>query len=145
MATNRIAALAVNDALETRATFTPAAVAAFREFVRSKPWRGDMEQRREKFETLNAALAAAYEIPVPEIRFANLDSDSMSNGAYSGEHNLIVMVGRLSVVTYFFCFAMARGMKRKTALKWAQGCFKRFFPLSFSRCRIEGDLILKAE
>ena len=50
--------------------FKPAALRAVRRFAESQPWRGSLDERKEKFLAVNRALAEAYEIaePRPEIR-----------------------------------------------------------------------------
>jgi hypothetical protein len=121
----------------------PAAHAALVAFKRSKPWRGTVEERLLKFEMLSAALAGAYGLPVPEIRPCLIDAGSAGKGGYNVEHNLIVLTGRLSVVTFLRCLARARGKTLREACAWSLNVFKHFFPVSFARCRQVGPRLVR--
>ena len=89
--------------------FRVGVVAAVTAFRRERPWSGTLEERKRKFARLNEALAAAYEMPIPELRFVGIDGGS--SGASScrrrgdGRPAAITMRGRLSVVTFLHEFA----------------------------------------
>ena len=121
----------------------PAAIRALKSFRSSKPWRGSAEERRTKFETLLDGLSTAYGLVRPELRLCLVNSGTAGNGVYSPEHNLIVLAGKLSVVTFLYCFGRAGGLDRDGALEWARDLFRRFFPRSHGGCRQVGDLLLK--
>lgn len=137
-------------------TFRPTAAAALRAYRASKPWRGAFPERWAKLEALHQALCAAYglrsslffratyyETTPPELMAAVTERER-GDGAYAAGRDAIILVGKVSVVTYLFTFAAARGMRRDKALNWARKAFARFFPRSFGRCRVEGDVLVRA-
>jgi len=70
----------VAEVLKPRKKYSPAALRAARAFARSKPFAGTVADRQGKFRTLNAALAAAYGVDEPKLRFENeMQRDSGSS------------------------------------------------------------------
>lgn len=120
---------------------------AIRQFRRSKPWRGTLEERIEKFKTLHIALCAASGIePPPELICLHIDqipAHEAGDGAFISSQNRIVLVGRLSVTTYLYAFARARGRDPREALSWAFSIFARSFPRSFANSHFEGLRLVK--
>jgi len=128
-------------------TLSASATAALKAFRDSKPWRGSLDQRREKFETFHAALCEATGL-TPELVLLEVERDAGvvtgGNGGYSGRRNTIVLAGKLSVVTYLFAFGLLAGLDgRDEAMKWARGLFKHFFPRSAAGCVEVGGLMLR--
>jgi hypothetical protein len=121
--------------------FDAASRAAAAALARSKPWRGTVEERQDKFLAACPALAAALGIRTPELRFDGLDGSGSetSNVAPGGSVGGITLKGRLSVVTFFWCLAARAG--RLDAMAWAVNLFRVEFPLSFSRCDLSGEYV----
>lgn len=126
--------------------FSPQCLAAVREFRRAKPWRGTLAERQAKFEALHAALCDAYGlVPAPPLQFARLGAagpDQMGDGGYTRELGVVV-AGRLSVATYLWAFARARGMATEDAFRWSLSLFSRMFPRSFAECRFVGPYLVR--
>src|SRR5438309_1497842 len=95
----------VAEILDARLTFRPDALRALRAFRRSKPWRGTVAERFAKFQTLNAALAAAYGIDPPRLGLGTTRTGTSGESHYRPRDHRIVLSGRLSVVTYLHEFA----------------------------------------
>ena len=75
-------------------------------------------------------------MPEREVRFGN--------GGIDPDTKRIILVGKLSVVTYFFCFAAAAfGYDRDQAFSWAETLYRRMFPRSAERMTYGGGLVLK--
>ena len=84
--------------------FSPACLAAMREFRSKKPWRGTVPEREAKFTALHAALCDDYGIvPPPELRFLEIGvarEEQTGTSAFDRRQNALVLVGRLSVASY---------------------------------------------
>jgi hypothetical protein len=134
----------VTEVLDDSARFKPAALRALREFRRSRPWRGSVEEREEKFRTLNHALAGAYGIREPELVVEALDGTTSGRSHYTPALHRIVLSGKLSVVTYLHEFAHARGMGERGAARWSINLFRRIFPGEYGRLIHVGHMLVRA-
>jgi hypothetical protein len=134
----------VAEILDSQATFQPDALRAVQSFARSKPWRGTVEERKDKFRVLNVALAAAYGITRPRLSFVRVEADSHSGASYyRPSTHTITLTGRLSVVTFLHEFAHARGADERQACRWSVNLFRRCFPRSFARCLQVGHTLAR--
>ncbi len=125
--------------------FRRGGVAAVKAFRRAGPWRGTLDERKARFRGLNDALAEAYEMPTPELRFAGID------GSFSGASScrrrgearpaVITMRGKLSVVTFLHEFAHALGRDERGACRWSINLFRRVFPEQYARLRADGHTL----
>lgn len=130
----------VLECLQPNRKYSPAVLRAVKAFARSKPWRGTVTERQEKFRTLNNALAAAYSVEPPILEFGDPDADSGSS-CFIPATNTIRLVG-LSVVSFLHEVAHARfGASERTACIWSINLFARIFPKSFARCRHDGHML----
>ncbi|MCZ7635725.1 MAG: hypothetical protein M5U12_06585 [Verrucomicrobia bacterium] len=83
-----------------RPRYKPEVLAALREFRHSRPWRGTVQERKEKFQILHAALCRIYERQV-ELHFDVDEPETpVGNGWAAGDRTQIGLVGKLSVVTF---------------------------------------------
>ena len=129
--------------------FSPQCMAAMRDFRRAKPWRGTLDERQAKFQALHDALCEAYGLVgalKPELRFIGMGDalpDQPGNGGYHSLENRIVVAGRLSVATYLWAFARARGMDGENAFRWSLSLFARIFPRSFEGCHFVGPFLVR--
>ena len=127
-------------------TFNPDALRAVKKFAKSKPWRGStVEERRQKFRELNAALSLAYQIPAPTLVFAGSGEGDSGSSSYSQSEHEITLRGRLSVTTYLHEFAHARGMGERGATRWSVNIFRRCFPRSFAGCQQVGHMLRRRD
>lgn len=115
---------------------------AVRIFARSKPWRGNRKERIEKFQALHARLCETYDLGT-KLKFVQGDEGTSVHSFYRRKDDTIVMLGRLSVVTYLHLFAHALECRGIEVVKWSINLFKRRFPISFGRCRMVGHLLVR--
>lgn len=125
-------------------TLEPAIESAVKTFRRSKPWRGTVAERREKFLAFHKTLVESGQLTA-RLTFSGSNPDNVDS-VYSGldlKTNVIKMHGRLSVVTYLWLVASALGETRPMA--FAINVFARFFPRSFAASNCEGRFVRRAE
>jgi hypothetical protein len=115
---------------------------AVRIFARQKPWRGTREERIEKFRALHKRLCAVYSLST-KLQIVGGDGPTSVYSHYQRRKDTIVLQGRLSVVTYLHLFAYAIDCRGGEVVKWSVNLFKRRFPISFSRCRFVGHLLVR--
>lgn len=119
-----------------------------------KVWRGDRKVRIEKFKSflalLNNATDNKFTISFKEqgnnetslSSYVKFDPDNIMN-----PH--IVIVGKLSLATFLYCYATAqqKSDERFTThfgrWRWAANIFKRFFPKSFAKLDTSGPYLLE--
>jgi hypothetical protein len=129
--------------------FRRGVVAAVKAFRRVGPWRGALEGRKRKFRRLNDALARAYGMPAPELRFERIDGSF--SGASScrrrgdGRPAVITMRGKLSVVTFLHEFAHALGRDERGACRWSINLFRRVFPEQYTRLQADGHTLRRTQ
>ena len=134
----------VREVLNPSMRFKPAGLRAVRAFARSKPWRGALSERKEKFRRLNRELAAAYGIAEPRLLFVGIEANAHSGASYyRPAAHAITLAGKLSVLTYLHEFAHARGADERQACRWSINLFRRCFPRSFARCRPVGHTLVR--
>jgi hypothetical protein len=132
----------VQEVLDDAMTFKPAALAALREFKKSHPWRGSIDDRHKKFRQLHETLCTVYGLnPPPRLILGNDHASCSGRSCFIPSMNAIVLRGRLSVTTYLHEFAHARGMNERGAAKFSVNAFRKVWPKLFARCRHEGHLL----
>lgn len=132
----------VAEVLDDQMAFKPAALAALRAFKASRPWRGSLDERHEKFKTLHQALCEAYRLnPPPRLVFGNDHVSCSGKSCFIPSMNVIILRGRLSVTTYLHEVGHSRGMNERQATAWSLNLFKRVWPRLFARCRHDGHML----
>lgn len=161
-----IASLTVNDIVDNNATFKGDALRAMRELARTKPWQGNYRKRFDAIEYAFNRLLDAYDLADAGWTIEHHGSDIGSSGRsmLDLEHRTVRLRGRLSVVTMLHLFAKVRQIEAQRnsdgslptdedgnplieldhyrAIRWSASLFKRKFPISFSRCRVENGLLV---
>ena len=129
-------------------------VAALENFATSKPWRGTIDERMAKYRTFHAALLEAYNVTDEHaiaLAFEEISDDADATSTRSTVVRFtdgswrIILVGKLSVVTYLMLLAAivnpmgteAINERQAAALNWARETFARFFPRSARRIVID--------
>ena len=130
----------IAEVLDENMTFNPSALRAVKAFAESKPWRGTVDERREKFRQVNAALSAAYGISTPALGFADSSDGDSGSSFYRPSAHAITLTG-LSVVTLLHEFCHARKMGERSATRWSTNMFRRVWPRSFARCVQDGHML----
>ena len=133
----------VVEVLDDQMRFSPAALRAVRAFSDARPWAGSVEERKEKFRKLNKELSEAYNITEPGLAFGRLDGMSSGSSHYIPHLHRIVLVGKLSVVTYLHEFAHSRGIGEQGACRWSINSFRRGFPKQFGKLIHVGHTLIR--
>ncbi len=136
---------AVIEVLDDDIQYPPAATEAVESFAVANPWKGSQNLRKKKFQRLNRDLARACSIQEPTLDFGVLDSGSSGSSFYSPSDHRIVMIGKLSVVTYLHEFAHALGFDEEAACRWSINLFRRCFPRQYSRLIHLGHTLVRPQ
>jgi len=120
----------VVEILDDQITFPRDLLYAVERFALSRPWDGSTKTREEKFHQLNRSLAKVCRIRLPKLVFGNLDGGSTGESNYRPRSHRIVIVGKLSVVTFLHEFAHALGQDERKACRWSINLFRKCFPPS---------------
>jgi len=132
----------VVEVLDQSMTFNPSALRAVQSFAQSHPWRGTIDERHQKFRRLHDDLCRVYGLnPQPRLDLGNDYATCSGNSYFIPALNVIVLRGRLSVVTYLHEIGHARGMNERRAARWSINLFRRCFPKSWSRVTFAGHMI----
>ena len=135
----------VGECLDGTMRYRRGVLAAVRAFKGQRPWRGGLEARQAKFARLNAALANAYGLAEPVLRFEDIDGSfsgaSTCRRGGPGEPAVITLRGRLSVVPYLHEFAHALGRDERGACRWSINLFRRVCPAQFARLATSGHTL----
>lgn len=135
----------VVEVLDDQLFFNLDAIRAMQKFHQVGPWRGSLDERKDKFRRVNRALATAYDIAEPDFVFGRIDGSNSGASHYIPVFHRIVLLGKLSVVTYLHEFAHARGMDERAATRWSVNLFRRCFPRQFSRLIHRGHVLVRPE
>jgi hypothetical protein len=130
----------VAEVLDPPVRFRPSVSRAVRRFAKAKPFRGTTEERQQKFIALHADLCATCGKHTA-LSFGVLDGGDSGASYYQPAADLIVLCGRLSVVTYLHEFAHALGRDERGAVRWSVNLFRASFPRSFARCAQNGHTL----
>lgn len=132
----------VEEVLDPNKRYRRAALRAVKAFARSKPYVGTIAERKAKFRILNAALAAAYDLPAPRLVFETNETRDSGSSCFVPANDTIILRGRLSVVSYLHEFAHFRfGRSEVQACRWSINLFRRCFPRSWVRVTFEGHMV----
>lgn len=113
---------------------------AVRAFAASKPWRGTLEERQAKFKQIHADLCRIYNVNLT-LQIQGDGTGDSGGSYYSRGANLIVLAGRLSVITFLHEWGHAvKGGSEFEVCRWSLRLFQRCFPKSWSRLRFEGHV-----
>jgi hypothetical protein len=117
--------------------YKPEVLQAVKEYKRSRPWRGDFDERWMKLVTLHTSLNEIYNKNT-RLRFIKGSHSSY----YNPGNRRITIVGEISVVTYLHEYAHSLfGASEKTACEWSINLFRRVFPLSFRNTEHQGHML----
>ena len=136
---------AVIEVLDDDIQYPLAVTDAMKSFAETNPWKGSQNLRKKKFQRLNRDLARACSIQEPTLEFGLLDNGSSGASYYRPRDHRIVLVGKLSVVTYLHEFAHALGFDEEAACRWSINLFRRCFPRQYSRLIHVGHTLLRPQ
>ena len=121
--------------------FPPAVLEAVKAFSQSRPWRGSIEERKDKFLRLNNALAAAYSLPSPRLIFAIDECVDSGSSVYISDLDTIIIRGRLSSITFLHEWGhKLLGPSEFKACEFSLALFRKCFPKSWGRLSFNGHM-----
>ncbi len=135
----------VLEVLDDEIAYPDELLRAVRIFAAAKPWSGSMESRKRKLSDANRMMAEACGVDMPTLAFGCLDGSSSGASSYSPRDHRIVMVGKLSVVTFLHEFAHALGHDERKACRWSINLFRRCFPRQYSRLIHVGHTLIRPQ
>ena len=135
----------VIEVLDDQMDFSSELLQAVRRFAKSGPWKGSTKSRQEKFRQLNRSMAGACGIEPPKLTFGRLGGGSTGASHYIPRDHRIVMVGKLSVVTFLHEFAHALGYDERRACRWSINLFRECFPRQYSRLIHVGHTLVRPQ
>jgi len=124
---------AVVEVLDDQMTYPLAVLEALRRFAEAGPWQGSLNSRKKKFQQLNQDLARTCRIKRPSLAFRDLGRGNSGASHYLPGHHRIVMVGKLSVVTFLHEFGHALGYGERDACQWSINLFRQCFPRQYAK------------
>ena len=136
---------AVIEVLDDSMRYRAGTLTAVRRFAASGPWQGSQSSRKGKFRDQNRDLSIACDIVEPKLVFGRLDGESSGASHYIPRDHRIVIVGKLSVVTYLHEFAHALGFDEQEACRWSINLFRECFPRQYSRLVHVGHMLIRPE
>lgn len=120
-------------------------IPAMRDFKAKYPYSVGMEARRQGLAVLLETLSGIYEIEEPELEFTEPEKETSWESYYSEDSHKIVMVGKLSIITFLHEFAHCRGFDEVEAVKWSLSLFKRIFPIAFDKLTKDKHMLVEKE
>lgn len=99
-----------------------------------------MEERMSKIRQFHEALHHIYGRHT-NLHFGLLDGGCSGSSYYRPVDDVIVLRGKLSVVTYLHEYAHALGRDERGPVRWSVCLFKQVFPEEFSRCEFHGHML----
>ncbi len=134
----------IESVVDTTIEYRPRAVRAVRTLARTKPWQGEFDARFANIAACLTSLCQAYDLEPWQLTHVGRKSGCSGNSRVRNNLRRIELRGRLSVVTMLHLFAkvMAGIENHEYAIRWSATLFKKCFPLSFSRCRLVGGLLV---
>ncbi len=135
----------VVEILDDQMTFPSDLLQAVQEFAESNPWQGSTKSRQEKFRQLNRSVARACGIELPKLIFGKIDGRSTGGSRYTPRTHRIVIVGKLSVVTFLHEFGHALGFGERKACRWSINLFRKCFPRQYSSLIHVGHTLVRPQ
>jgi hypothetical protein len=133
----------VVEILEERMAYPEQVLLAIQRFAKTAPWIGSLAERKDKFKQLNHDLAEACGIPEPDLTFRRLDGGTSTASRYIAPMHRIVMMGKLSIVSYLHEFGHAMKMGEREACRWSINLFRRCFPTQYGHLVHVGHMLIR--
>lgn len=135
----------VLEVLDDEIIYPDELLCVMRIFAASKPWSGSIETRKRKFSDVNRLMARACGIEMPTLVFGSLNGGSSGASHYRTREHRIMLVGKLSVVTFLHEFAHALGMNERDGCRWSINLFRKCFPRQYSRLIHVGHILVRPQ
>lgn len=143
--------LTIETVVDANLKFKPDVLRAAKVLAAGKPWAGDFDRRFDLLADCLRALCEAHGLKPIQLTHVG-DRVGFSGGSrFRPNLRRVELTGRLSVVTMFQLFAIARAVDDVgddfdaadllAAIRWSVTLFRRVFPISFSRCEFDGRFL----
>jgi hypothetical protein len=120
-------------------------VAAVKRFAASKPYRGSITQRIEKFSTAVNDICQAAGVEPPHLIFEIDERQSSGSSSCIPSTRTIILRGRLSVITALHEVAhLLYGSSEYTACAWSLRLFRDCFSKSWERLGFTGHMAVRS-
>ncbi|MEM5866348.1 MAG: hypothetical protein QXG39_00310 [Candidatus Aenigmatarchaeota archaeon] len=107
-------------------------IQVLQKFKEMNPWKGTVGERIDKFKWLFKEMKRIYNLNDWQLICAvptEIKNWYSSGSSYCDKlRKVIVLRGRLSVITFLHEFAHALGMSQGEARVWSESLFKKVFP-----------------
>jgi hypothetical protein len=117
-------------------------ITALKKFKRTCPYSVGYEARKAGLQTLLEELGTAYQMEVPVLRFTEPEKETSFESYYMPEGHVIIMNGRLSIITFLHEFAHSQGKNETGAVRWSLSLFKRCYPKAFEKLIADGHCLV---
>ena len=122
--------------------FPPTVLSAVQKFARRKPWRGSLAERKRKLRKLNRDLAKALGRTPPKLVLRGVGSGDSGDSYYRPADHAIVLLGRLSVVTFLHEWGhLLHGHSELAACRFSLNLFRLCLPRSWARLRFDRHMV----
>ena len=119
----------------------PEIIAAVKRFARSKPYRGSIPERIEKFRKAVNDICRAAGVEPPRLIIVPNELQSSGNSCCIPALETIILRGRLSVITALHEVGhLLFGPSEHRACAWSLRLFRDLFPRSWSRLNFQGHM-----
>jgi len=118
-----------------------------KKFKKMNPWKGDVGERISKFNWLWEELVKIYNkedwVLICSVPTQTKFWYSSEGSFVDADNKVVVLQGRLSVITFLHEFAHILGANQEEAVKWSNELFKEVFPEKWAKLKRVGDMMVK--
>jgi len=125
--------------------FKRGVIPALMKFKQECPYSAGVEKRKEGLMELLEEFETVYGMAAPILEFTEPEKNYSYESHYIPEEHKIVMVGKLSIITFLHEFAHSQGKDEVSAVKWSLSLFKRCFPRAFVKLVANAHMMVSPE
>jgi len=107
-------------------------------------WKGTIDERVAKFTALNDKIREITGKPM-DFEFHGNEETNKHPGNGAIRNNSLILLGKLSMITFLYTWGVALGATMEEALTWSENLFKEHFPISYGKTVKMGDMRLTAD
>ncbi len=121
----------VAEVLDDNMKFSDATLAVMAKFKESKPYRGTLWEKRDKFLALIADLSKVYNIPTPQVLISPAKVDPRC--FYMPMAHFIQLNDNFNIIVALHEFGHSIGKTEKQTVKWSINLFRKIFPEAYAK------------
>lgn len=124
--------------------FKSETIDCLKEFKKYYPYSVGNDERLKGMQELLIKLSRAYNIPAPSLTFFKfIDGSDSFQSYYDFLTNSIVIIGKLSIITFLHEFAHALGKDEPGATMWSVSLFRRVYPSAYKKLQAQGHCLIE--